>query len=71
MQGVASNNAPSPRVVIPHFIFGGFILLVISLLIVAFPTIFTQHFINPKLLSITHLAVLGWVTMVIFGALYN
>ncbi len=71
MQGVASNNAPSPRVVIPHFIFGGFILLVISLLIVAFPTIFTQHFINPKLLSITHLAVLGWVTMVIFGALYQ
>jgi len=71
MQGVASHNAPSPAVVVPHFIFGGLALLVIVLLITFYPTIFTQHFVNPKLLAVTHLAVLGWVTMIIFGALYQ
>jgi len=71
MQGVASHNAPSPAVVVPHFIFGGLALLVITLLIVVEPSIFTQQFINPKLLAVTHLTVLGWVTMIIFGALYQ
>jgi len=71
MQGVASHNAPSPKVVVPHFIFGGLALLVITLLIVVEPAIFTQQFINPKLLAVTHLTVLGWVTMIIFGALYQ
>jgi len=45
--------------------------LVITLLIVVEPSIFTQQFINPKLLAVTHLTVLGWVTMIIFGALYQ
>lgn len=71
MQQIASNNAPSPLVVVPHFIVGGLIWVLVTALIVVFPDSFTQHYFNPQLLAITHLLVLGWITMVIFGALYQ
>ena len=71
MNEIASQNAPSPKVVIPHYAFGGLIWLAVTLLIVFNPDAFTQHFFNPKLLAITHLLVLGWITMIIFGALYQ
>lgn len=71
MQQVASQNAPSPSVVVPHFIFGGIVWLGVTVLIIHSPDAFTQHYFNQKLLSITHLLVLGWISMVIFGALYQ
>ncbi|MBW8323261.1 MAG: hypothetical protein K0M50_00720 [Prolixibacteraceae bacterium] len=71
MNQIASQNAPSPKVVIPHYAFGGLTWLVVTLLIVFNPEAFTQHFFNPELLAITHLLVLGWITMIIFGALYQ
>ncbi|MEO7088094.1 MAG: hypothetical protein ABIZ51_04800 [Bacteroidia bacterium] len=71
MQSVASQNAPSPKILIPHFVFGGFTWLIATILIIFSPDAFVQHYFNPKLLSITHLLVLGWITMIIFGALYQ
>lgn len=71
MQHLASQNAPSPWVVVPHFIVGGLVWVLVTLLIITHPDSFTQHYFNPQLLSITHLLVLGWITMVIFGALYQ
>lgn len=71
MQQVASQNAPSPGIVIPHFVFGGMVWLVAIVLFSLFPESLTQHYFNPKLLAITHLIVLGWISMVIFGALYQ
>ena len=71
MNPIGSQNAPSPKVVIPHFVFGGLVWLVVTLLITFNSEAFTQHFFNPVLLSITHLLALGWITMVIFGALYQ
>lgn len=68
---IASQNAPSPGVVIPHYVFGGLTLLLTTALIVLHPGAFTQHFFNAELLAVTHLLVLGWITMIIFGALYQ
>ncbi len=68
---IASQNAPSPGVVIPHYVFGGLTLLLTTALIVLHPVAFTQHFFNAQLLAVTHLLVLGWITMIIFGALYQ
>ncbi|MBE7475196.1 MAG: hypothetical protein HS131_00510 [Ignavibacteriales bacterium] len=31
----------------------------------------TGHHFNPKILTITHIATLGWITMIIFGALFQ
>lgn len=71
MQQVASQNAPSPSVVIPHFIFGGAILIIVFAALVISPEALLQHYFNPKLLAMTHLLALGWITMIIFGALYQ
>lgn len=71
MQQLASQNAPSPGVVVPHFIFGAVVWLCVTILIIFFPGAFVQHYFNPRLLSITHLLALGWITMIIFGALYQ
>lgn len=71
MQQVASQNAPSPSVVIPHFVFGGAILISVFTLLAISPEALLQHYFNPKLLAMTHLLALGWITMIIFGALYQ
>lgn len=71
MQQIASQNAPSPRVVLPHFVFGGLVLLAAVALIVLHPDILTGHYFSPRLLGLTHLLALGWISMVIFGALYQ
>jgi len=71
MQQVASQNAPSSAIVIPHFLFGGIIWLSVTVLLSLFPEAFIGHYFNPMLLAITHLLVLGWISMVIFGALYQ
>lgn len=71
MQQVASQNAPSPYIVLPHFVFGGAVWLLVTLLIIVYPEAFTQHYFNQKLLAITHLLALGWITIIIFGTLYQ
>lgn len=71
MQHLAGQNAPSPFVVVPHFAIGAAFWLVVSGFIVLFPDSLSQHFFNPRLLAMTHLLVLGFITMIIFGALYQ
>lgn len=71
MDQLASKNAPTPWLIIPHFISGGISLLVVTVLITFLPNALTQHYFNSHLLAITHLLVLGWISMVIFGALYQ
>lgn len=71
MEQAASQNNSLSTVVVPHFIFGGLTWLTITVLVIFFPDAFTQHYFNPKLLSVTHLLALGWITMIIFGALYQ
>src|SRR5690606_14082030 len=71
MQQIAGKNTPSTNLVIPHFATGAILWLLAVILIAAYPEIFTQHYFSPKLLAITHLVVLGWISMIIFGALYQ
>jgi metal-sulfur cluster biosynthetic enzyme len=71
MINITGKNAPSTSVVIPHFVYGAISLLSSVILIIIRPDAFTSHFFNYGLLSITHLLVLGWITMVILGALYQ
>lgn len=71
MQQTGNNKTPSSNIIISHFVFGGIILLSVAALIIIYPGAFTRHYFNPQLLSITHLLVLGWISMVIFGVLYQ
>lgn len=69
--GLSTKNAPSPSVVLPHYAFGALSFLVVSVLLFFAAGDLTGHYLSPKLLSITHMVVLGWITMIIFGALYQ
>jgi hypothetical protein len=71
LNGLKTTNAPHSSVVIPHFVFGGICFLLLALLIVLANTSLLGAYFNTKIIAITHMAVLGWATMIIFGALYQ
>lgn len=71
MNGLKTNNAPHSSVVIPHFVFGGICFLLLAILIILANTSLLEAYFNTKIIAITHMAVLGWATMIIFGALYQ
>lgn len=71
MNGLQTAQAPSSKIVIPHFIVGGISFLVVAILLAfSTPELLTVYFDN-KLIAITHIAVLGWASMIVFGALYQ
>ena len=71
MQGLSTQRAPHPSVVLPHFAFGALSFFVLSFLMILSSNELTGHYFNGKILAITHIATLGWISMVIFGALYQ
>ncbi len=71
MSVINSNNAPDVSVVKPHFIFGSIALLILSVMIILADTNLLEAYFNTKILAITHMAVLGWASMIVFGALYQ
>ena len=71
MSTLHSNNAPDSSVVKPHFIFGALSLLILSLMLILADTNLLSSYFNNKIVAITHMAVLGWATNIVFGALYQ
>ena len=69
--GLSTQNAPSPNVVLPYFAFGALSFLVSSIILLIVAPELLNHYLSPKLLTLTHMLVLGWITMIIFGALYQ
>ncbi len=71
MNGLQTANAPSSKIVVPHFIAGGASFLIIAILLaISTPELLTAYYDN-KLIAITHIAILGWASMMVFGALYQ
>jgi hypothetical protein len=71
VNGITLHNAPPAKVVLPHYIFGAIAFLVLCLMLLFSYDCFGGHYFHPKLLALTHLAALGWASMIIFGALYQ
>jgi len=71
MNGLKTNNSPHWSVVVPHFVFGAICFFLLAILIVLADTSLLAEYFNPKIIAITHMAVLGWATMIVFGALYQ
>ncbi len=69
--GLSTKNAPSPKIVLPHYAFGAISFTVALIMLFFASGDLTAHYLSPKLLSVTHVLVLGWITMIIFGALYQ
>ena len=71
MIGASIQKSPPKNVVLPHFIAGSISFIVLSVLTLLSSDILTVHFYNPKILAITHIITLGWITMFIMGSLYQ
>lgn len=63
-----TQKAPSPSVVLPYYTTAALVFLLLSVLLLVSASDFTGHYFQPHILTITHLATLGWGTMLIFGA---
>jgi len=70
--GLSTKNAPAPSVVLPHFIFSAVVFFIASIvMLIAAPNLVLPYYLNSQMLTLTHLMVLGFVTMIIFGSLYQ
>src|SRR5699024_10573192 len=63
-----TQKAPGPAVVLPYYGTAAVSFLILTVLLLLSAGHFTGHFFQPHILAITHLATLGWGTMLIFGA---
>lgn len=63
-----TQKAPSPSVVLPYYVTAAIAFVVLTALMLITSVSFTGHYFQPHILAITHLAALGWGTMLIFGA---
>lgn len=69
--GLSTKNAPSPSVVLPHYAAAAIFFIIASVLLFFTANDLTLSFIGTKILTVTHILVLGWITLIIFGALYQ
>jgi len=70
-ESIVSAYAPPFKIISKYFIaaMASFVILNF-LLLINYLSISGHHF-QPKILSINHIATLGWITMIIFGAMFQ
>ncbi|MBI3112223.1 MAG: hypothetical protein HYZ01_11685, partial [Ignavibacteriales bacterium] len=68
---LASTLAPPFSMVSKYFIASVLSFVLLCGLMVLFSADIQGHHFQPKLLAMTHIATLGWITMVIFGAMFQ
>lgn len=71
---MSSGNQHSARLyplIAAHYITSAFCFLILSVMMLFAAADFSGHYFSPKLLAITHVAALGWGTLVIFGAAWQ
>jgi len=68
MMKISQDFAPPFKLIAPFFILGGIFYLLSTLYVFSF-NVNELSFTDPKVLSFTHLFLLGFVMMIIFGAM--
>jgi hypothetical protein len=71
MAHINIGKAPGNGAVLPFYATGAVMFLVLCALMLFSPETFTKHYFTPHLLTMVHIAALGWGTMVIFGAAHQ
>jgi len=69
--GLSTKNAPSPKVVLPYYAYGAVAFIIAAIMMFFAASDISTSYMTPKVLSVAHMLILGWVTMVIFGALFQ
>lgn len=70
-ESIVSAYAPPFRIVAKYFIAAVISFVVLNLLLLLNYSSISGHHFQPKILSINHVATLGWITMIIFGAMFQ
>ncbi|MDQ3109707.1 MAG: hypothetical protein M3R17_07405 [Bacteroidota bacterium] len=65
------NRPGSKKIVLPFFLAGAFFLLLFTVGLFICSDEITGHYFHPHLLALVHVVILGFCTMIIFGALYQ
>ncbi|MEJ5263483.1 MAG: hypothetical protein WHT45_12420 [Ignavibacterium sp.] len=68
---IASSYSPPFRIVAKYFIAAIVSFVLMNLLLMINYNDINGHHFQPKILSITHIATLGFITMIIFGAMFQ
>jgi cbb3-type cytochrome oxidase subunit 1 len=68
---IASRMAPPFGMVIKYFVASILSFVILAGMLVVFGDAVQGHHFQPKLLAFTHIATLGWITMIIFGAMFQ
>ena len=68
---IASAYSPPFRTVSKYFVTAIISFVLLNLLLLLNHSDIIGHHFNPKILAITHIATLGWISMIIFGALFQ
>jgi cbb3-type cytochrome oxidase subunit 1 len=68
---IASTYSPPFKIVAKYFIAAIASFVILNFLLLISYTIIGGHHFQPRILSITHVATLGWISMIIFGALFQ
>jgi len=69
--GPATTNAPSIGVPLGYILFGLACLAGVIGALIARPTVLSTYHYNQYVVAAAHLALLGWIASVVFGALYQ
>ncbi|MGZ3753657.1 MAG: hypothetical protein ACXVAY_01790 [Mucilaginibacter sp.] len=59
------------RIVVTHYAVATLCFLILAVMMLFSVQAFTGHYFHPQILAITHMAALGWGTMIILGASYQ
>jgi len=71
LHNLQTDKAPALNVVVLPFMFGALSFLSLSVIIALTGAELLGPYFAGKMLAVTHLAVLGWSTMIVLGALYQ
>lgn len=70
-ESIISAYAPPFRIVAKYFIAAIISFVMLNLLLLISYSLIGGHHFQPRILSINHVAALGWITMIIFGAMFQ
>ena len=69
--GITSKMSPSYSIVRKYFVVSIFAFTVLTFMMFVNADAVKGFHFSPKLLGLTHIATLGWITMIIFGAMFQ
>lgn len=68
---IASAYSPPFKIVAKYFLAAIASFVILNFLLIISYQIIGGHHFQPRILAITHVATLGWISMIIFGALFQ